>query len=71
MKAILEFNLPEDQEQFDIVLKASSTINALNEYTEWLRDTLKYMKLPIEKFMAYDECLTKLVSIMNEHGVNK
>ena len=42
MKAILEFNLPEDQERFDFANNGFNYYMALVEMDEWLRSEYKY-----------------------------
>jgi hypothetical protein len=42
MKAILEFNLPEDKEDFDFATKGINYYAALVEFDNWLRSEYKY-----------------------------
>ena len=42
MKATLEFNLPEDQEEFKHVYNGFNYYMALVEMDEWLRSEYKY-----------------------------
>ena len=42
MKAILEFNLPEDKEDFDFATKGINYYSALVEFDQWLRSEYKY-----------------------------
>ena len=42
MKAILEFNLPEDQEEFDVATKAMDWSILVWDIDQSLRDLLKY-----------------------------
>lgn len=42
MKAILEFNLPEDEDLFYYASHASSMAFALMDFDNWLRRNLKY-----------------------------
>ena len=42
MKAILEFNLPDDQPDFDQALKAHEYHSALSEISLYLRQLQKY-----------------------------
>jgi hypothetical protein len=42
MKAILEFNLPEDKENFDFATKGINYYSALVEFDQWLRSEYKY-----------------------------
>jgi len=42
MKATLEFNLPEDKEDFDFATKGINYYAALCEFDNWLRSEYKY-----------------------------
>lgn len=52
MKAILEFNLPEDAEEFDTATNAYNYYHALGEVEQYLRKLDKYDdrdNIPIEE----------------------
>ena len=42
MKAILEFNLPEDEREFQLASKGTSIASALWKYDQYLRNEVKY-----------------------------
>ena len=42
MKAILEFNLPEDKQDFDFATNGINYYSALCEFDNWLRSEYKY-----------------------------
>jgi hypothetical protein len=42
MKITLEFNLPEDREEYEQCYKGSDYINAIREIVEYLRNKIKY-----------------------------
>ena len=64
MKAILEFNLPEDKENFDFATNAVNYYSALVEFDNWLRGEYKYNG----KEEMY-EVRQKLNEIINENNV--
>jgi hypothetical protein len=67
MKAILKFNLPEEQEEFEIANKGWKFRSALSEYDNYLRGKIKYDEnLTDEQYKVYDEVRTKLWEILNE-----
>lgn len=66
MKAILEFNLPEDHEDFTLANKAVDYAGALNEYANWLRSICKYGEPTKEQ----EECYTKLFEIFGERNID-
>lgn len=73
MKAILEFNLPEDNQEFKLATKASDWWNVCWEMDQWLRQQYKYMpdeKYSKEKYDAYYEAREKLFELMSENGVS-
>ena len=64
MKAILEFNLPEDKEDFDFATNGFNYYSALIEMDQWLRSEYKYNNK--EEMFAVSE---KLNEIINENNV--
>ena len=64
MKAILEFNLPEDQERFDFATNGLNYYAALTEFDQWLRSEYKYNG----KEEMY-EVRQKLNEIINDNNV--
>lgn len=64
MKAILEFNLPEDKEDFDRAANAFNYYLVLVEMDQWLRSEYKYNGN--EEMHGVRE---KLNQIMNENNV--
>lgn len=42
MKVSMEFNLPEDQREFDLAGKSMSTSLAIREFDQYLRNEVKY-----------------------------
>ena len=64
MKAILEFNLPEDQERFDFANNGFNYYMALSEMDQWLRSEYKYNGKE-----AMFEVRQKLNEIINENNV--
>ena len=72
MKAILEFNLPEDQSDFDLAVNGAKAQVALWEIDQWLRAQYKYMPdegYSEDKYNAYYEAREKLGEIMFENGL--
>ena len=64
MKAILEFNLPEDKEDFDFATNGINYYSALTEFDNWLRSEYKYNDK--EEMYAVRE---KLNYFINENNV--
>jgi len=72
MKATLEFNLPEDQQEFDLATKAFKLWSVLWELDQSLRSKTKYApdSLPQDKYDAYQEVRDELRELMSENGIN-
>lgn len=72
MKAILEFNLPEDQSDFDLAVNAAKVQSTLWEFDQWLRAQYKYMpdeEYSKDKYETFEKCREQLREIMFEHGL--
>ena len=73
MKAILEFNLPEDNHEFNVAVKANNFKYSCWELDQWLRLQYKYMsdeEYNEDKYDTYIEVREKLREIMIHNGVN-
>ena len=64
MKAILEFSLPEDNQEFELHTKASKMYCTLWEFDQWLRSEIKY------KDQELDEVRDKLREFMNDNRID-
>jgi len=73
MKATLEFNLPEDQSDFDLAVNGAKAQSALWEMDQWLRSQYKYMsdeEYSKDKYETYEKCREKLREIVYDNGLN-
>jgi hypothetical protein len=72
MKAILEFNLPDDQQEYDIANNGLNFWRVLYELDQDLRAKTKYASddLPQDKYDAYQEIRDKLHELMRESHVD-
>ena len=71
MKAILEFNLPDDQQEFDLANSGLKFWSVLWELDQDLRAKTKYAPddLPQDKYDAYQEVRDKLYELMSESNI--
>jgi hypothetical protein len=71
MKAIIEFNLPEDQEDFDMFNQATKMHNILWEMTQWLRGQTKYApdNTSEDTIKAFYECQDKLTELLHSNRI--
>ena len=72
MKAILEFNLPDDQQDFEMASNAMKFWSVLYELDQDLRAKTKYASddLPQDKYDAYQEVREFLRELMSENNIS-
>lgn len=73
MKAILEFNLPEDSHEFEVATKGGNMHSVLWDMDQWLRTQYKYMsdeEYSKDKYETYEKCREYLRELMLENGIN-
>lgn len=72
MKAIIEFNLPEDQDEFDMFNQASFMHNVLWEMSQWLRSQTKYASddASEDSIKTYYKCQDKLNDLLRDNSVD-
>jgi hypothetical protein len=70
-KAILEFNLPDDNQEFLLATKGLDFWSVLWELDQDLRAKTKYAPddLPQDKYDAYQEVRDKLYELMSESNI--
>ena len=69
MKANFSFILPDEQQEFDMMMSAGGYHAALWEMDQWLRSKLKHEQLTDEQDKAYQECRDKLREFLNDNNV--
>jgi len=67
MKAILEFDLPEEDYEFKQAVNAEWLHSGVMEFSQWLRTQYKYEG--VETMELFD-VRSKLFDILTEHGVD-
>lgn len=72
MKAILKFDLPDDQDEYVMATQASAMHSVLWDMDQWLRSQTKYAPDDIsdDTFEAFELCREKLREIVYENGIN-
>lgn len=72
MKAILEFDLPEDNIEFELANNARKYSIVLWELDQWLRSKIKYSPdtMSDDTYNAYVACREELRELMNNEGIN-
>lgn len=71
MKAILEFNLPEEREEFELASNAAQYSIVLDDLDEFLRRKLKYESETYseEQLGIYEEVRKHLWDLRNEREI--
>ena len=69
MKAILEFNMPEDQVEFDFAVQGSKMYSALWDISQELRTLWKYEELNDEEFKIVERIRDKFYEILDENQI--
>ncbi len=72
MKAILEFNLPEDDHEFKMATTGASMHSVLWEMEKWLRSNTKHGpdSIPKDEYKAYERCRETLRELMNDKNIS-
>jgi hypothetical protein len=65
MKAILEFQLPEDNQEFELHTKALKMYSTLWDFDIWLRTEIKYNNQE-----HYEPVRDKLRELMNDNRID-
>lgn len=70
MKATLEFNLPEEQAEYEVVSNAQAMHAVLFEMDEWLRRLLKYETLPATEYDTLAAVREQLGNLLRDHSID-
>jgi hypothetical protein len=69
MKAVLKFNLPEDQVEFDFAMQGSKMYSALWDISQELRTLWKYEELGDEEWKMVERIRDKFYEILDENQI--
>lgn len=72
MKATLEFNLPNDRENFELAVNSSYYYTVIFEMDQYLRSRIKYAEddESDDTINAFQNARDKLHEFMAENGIN-
>ena len=70
MEAILKFELPDEQSEYDLVNKASDMYSLLWDFDQWLRSEIKYGsdKFTSDERDVLDKVREKLYEIFDDYN---
>ena len=69
MKATLEFNMPEDQVEFDFAVQGGKMYSALWDISQELRTLWKYEELKQEEWDMVERIRNKFYEILDENQI--
>ena len=69
MKAVLKFNLPEDQAEFDFATQGGKMYSALHELSQELRTLWKYEELNEQEWDMVERIRNKFYEILDDHQI--
>ena len=69
MKGIIEFDLPQEKEEFDMACNAQKYACILHDVDQFLRGKIKYETLDEKTYAAYSDVRSSLWQIINQYGV--
>jgi len=69
MNGILEFNLPEENDDFQAALNGHNYKSAIWDFDQLLRSEMKYKELSIETYQAYEWCREELRKILEQDNL--
>jgi hypothetical protein len=70
MKAVLEFNLPEENHEFANATNGSKMRSVLWELDQWMRAKLKYEELPDGQYDAIKQTRDQLRTLLNDENID-
>jgi len=72
MKAILKFDLPEEQNEFEMASNAFKWYSVAWDMDQYLRSQTKYApdSMPEETYKAFSDAREKLHQILNQNNVH-
>ena len=72
MKAILEFNLPEDQNEYQMANDASNMFNALWDMNQWLRKQNKHIPDNVSdiELNTLEKCREEFINVLINNNIN-
>jgi hypothetical protein len=69
MKAVLEFDLPEDNTDFQSAINGHNHKSAIWDFDQLLRSEMKYKELSDETYQAYKWCRAELRKILEQDNL--
>jgi hypothetical protein len=69
MKAVLKFNLPDEQHDFDLAIQGGKMYSALWDISQELRTLWKYEELNDDEFKIVEKIRDKFYEILGDNQI--
>jgi len=69
MKAIIEFDLPEENDDFQAAINGHNYKSAIWDFDQLLRSEIKYKELSNDTYQAYQWCREELKKILMQDNL--
>lgn len=69
MKATLEFNLPDDSEEYEMYSNALNYYSFINSMNEYLRNEIKYNNHTDEEYAMLEKVREQYFELMNNYNI--
>jgi flagellum-specific peptidoglycan hydrolase FlgJ len=69
MKAVLEFDLPDENDDFRYAINGKKYKDAIWDYDQLLRSEIRYKELSKETLKAYEFCREELRKILEQDNL--
>jgi len=69
MKAIIEFDLPEENDDFQAAINGHNYKSAIWDFDQLLRSEIKYKELSDDTYQAYKWCRDELRKILEQDNL--
>ena len=70
MKAILEFDLPEENAEYRLANKGGDYYSAISDIQDYLRSKIKYSDLQEKERKTFNDFYDEFFKILNDHNIN-
>lgn len=70
MKAILQYELPQEEAEHRIAVQARDMLFTLTELDRWLRNEIKHGERPADETRGLQRCRDKLWDLIDDNNVD-
>jgi len=70
MKITMDYDLPDDDPEFEMAINGAKYYNVLDGVIEHLRLTIKHSEAPEQKIEVYEEIQGLIYDLLREYGAS-